>query len=114
MPQMGQLPGASRTISGCIGQVYFMVGLLAVAGSAVLQPVRAAKAAPTNSASIIVFILFMVLSFVAFSYCRQPDGNWFVHSFAFRRRSALAMTETELKLMAAPAMMGLKSRPKNG
>ena len=22
MPQMGQLPGASRTISGCMGQVY--------------------------------------------------------------------------------------------
>jgi hypothetical protein len=22
MPQIGQLPGASRTISGCIGQVY--------------------------------------------------------------------------------------------
>jgi hypothetical protein len=23
MPQIGQLPAASRTISGCIGQVYF-------------------------------------------------------------------------------------------
>ena len=24
MPQIGQLPGASRMISGCIGQVYFV------------------------------------------------------------------------------------------
>ena len=31
-----------------------------------------------------------------------------------RSRSALAMTETELRLMAAPAMIGLRSRPKNG
>lgn len=68
MPQMGQLPGASRTISGCIGQVYFIVGLLALAlaGSAVLQPVRAASAAPTNSIIIIEFILVIVLSFVFF------------------------------------------------
>ncbi len=36
------------------------------------------------------------------------------HSLAFRNRSALPMTDTELKLMAAPAMMGLKSKPKNG
>ena len=31
-----------------------------------------------------------------------------------RRRSALAMTETELRLMAAPATIGLRSRPKTG
>ena len=37
-----------------------------------------------------------------------------VHNFAFRNRSALPMTETELRLMAAPAMMGLSSKPKNG
>lgn len=36
------------------------------------------------------------------------------HSFVFRNRRALLMTETELKLMAAPAMMGLSSTPKNG
>jgi hypothetical protein len=24
MPQIGQLPGAARTISGCIGHVYFL------------------------------------------------------------------------------------------
>ena len=31
-----------------------------------------------------------------------------------RSRNAFAMTETELRLMAAPAMMGLRSRPKKG
>jgi hypothetical protein len=36
------------------------------------------------------------------------------HNFALRRRRALAITETELKLIAAAAKMGLSSRPKNG
>jgi hypothetical protein len=36
------------------------------------------------------------------------------HSFTLRSLRAFAMTETELKLMAAPAMMGLSSTPKNG
>ena len=36
------------------------------------------------------------------------------HSLAFRRRKALLMTETELRLIAAPAMIGLSSKPKNG
>lgn len=36
------------------------------------------------------------------------------HNRVWRRRRALLITETELKLMAAPAMMGLSSRPKNG
>jgi hypothetical protein len=33
---------------------------------------------------------------------------------ALRSRSALAITETELKLIAAPAIIGLRSKPKNG
>lgn len=41
-------------------------------------------------------------------------ANRVVHSLAFRKRNALPITETELKLMAAPAMMGLRSTPKNG
>ena len=32
MPQIGQLPGASRTISGCIGQVYSTFAPPAFAG----------------------------------------------------------------------------------
>lgn len=36
------------------------------------------------------------------------------YNFTERRRRALAMTETELRLMAAPAMIGLRRRPKNG
>ena len=35
-------------------------------------------------------------------------------SFAFRSRSALQMTDTELRLIAAPAMIGLSSKPKKG
>ena len=37
-----------------------------------------------------------------------------VHSFTLLKRSALVMTDTELKLIAAPASMGLSSRPKKG
>ena len=37
-----------------------------------------------------------------------------VHSFTFRSRKALLMTETELRLIAAPATMGLSGKPKNG
>jgi len=38
----------------------------------------------------------------------------FAHSLAFRSRRALLITETELRLIAAPARIGLRSRPKNG
>jgi len=34
--------------------------------------------------------------------------------FTFRNRSELLITETELKLMAAAAKIGLRSNPKNG
>ena len=66
MPQMGQLPGASRTISGCIGQVYFIAWLPVVAGSDVLQPVSADRATPSNSVITVQFILFIVLSLVVY------------------------------------------------
>lgn len=36
------------------------------------------------------------------------------YKVTLRSRNAFAITETELKLMAAPAMMGLRRRPKNG
>src|SRR4030095_6929450 len=36
------------------------------------------------------------------------------YSFIVRRRSALAITETELKLIAALATIGLRSHPKTG
>lgn len=41
-------------------------------------------------------------------------GQFWNHSFTLRRRRALLMTETELRLIAAPAMIGLSSQPKNG
>ena len=37
-----------------------------------------------------------------------------VHSRSRRKRSAFVLTETELRLIAAPASMGLSSRPKKG
>ena len=36
------------------------------------------------------------------------------YSFTDRSRRALAITETELRLMAAPAIMGLSKMPKKG
>lgn len=36
------------------------------------------------------------------------------HSRTFRSRKALLVTETELRLIAAPAMIGLSSKPKTG
>ena len=36
------------------------------------------------------------------------------YSLTVRNRSALAITETELKLIAAPAIIGLRRTPKNG
>ena len=35
------------------------------------------------------------------------------HSLTFRGRKALLMTKTELRLIAAPAMIGLSGKPKN-
>ncbi len=37
-----------------------------------------------------------------------------VYNFAVLRRREFAITDTELKLMAAAAIIGLKSSPKNG
>ena len=36
------------------------------------------------------------------------------HNFTFLNRSAFPITDTELKLIAALAIMGLKSKPKKG
>ena len=36
------------------------------------------------------------------------------YSFIVRKRNAFAITETELKLIAAPAIIGLRRTPKNG
>src|SRR4029453_7248809 len=43
---------------------------------------------------------------------RGPQGRGY--SFTLRNRRAFAITETELKLIAAPAIIGLRSKPKNG
>jgi hypothetical protein len=36
------------------------------------------------------------------------------YRLTLRKRSALTMTDTELKLIATPAMTGLSNTPKNG
>ena len=46
-----------------------------------------------------------------------PNCDWvqpIVHNRILRKRSAFAITETELKLIAAPAITGLNSNPKKG
>jgi hypothetical protein len=43
---------------------------------------------------------------------RQSGGS--IHSWAWRRRSELTITETELALIAALAIIGSSSSPKNG
>jgi hypothetical protein len=62
MPQMGQLPGVSRTTSGCIGQVYFTVWLPLAANSDVLQPVKAGITAPSTSviSAIVIQLIFFI------------------------------------------------------
>ncbi len=41
---------------------------------------------------------------------REPPA----HSFTPRKRNAFVMTDTELKLIAAAAIIGLSNTPKNG
>lgn len=47
---------------------------------------------------------------------REPFLNKLLkrHKAILRNRSAFEMTDTELKVMAALAIMGLRSKPKNG
>jgi hypothetical protein len=48
------------------------------------------------------------------SHPTMIDVTRTIHSFVFRSLSALAITETELKLIAAAAIIGFKSRPNAG
>ena len=43
-----------------------------------------------------------------------PGCRYFLYSANFRNRSALLMTETELNVIAAAAIIGLRRSPKNG
>ena len=58
-------------------------------------------------------ILYLRLRWVG-GATKPPIAEILAHSFTFRNRKALVMTETELRLIAAPAMIGLSSKPKNG
>ena len=72
-------------------------------------PVAAALRAAFNASVFATEMRFAP----AFAYLRrgkQRSG----YSLSDRSRSAFAMTETELKLIAAPAIIGLSRTPKNG
>src|SRR5689334_835710 len=51
---------------------------------------------------------------VRISLIRSPSTWTADHTFAVRKRKALPITETELKLIAAAAIMGLSSSPNTG
>src|ERR1041385_4278923 len=50
----------------------------------------------------------------SFPASQRTTGNARHQSSAPRSRSALVMTDTELKVIAAAAIIGLRSRPKSG
>jgi hypothetical protein len=65
LPHIGQLPGVSRTISECIGQLYLTVRSLLLTDSDVLQPVKAGIATP--STSVIRAIVFQFIFSIMFA-----------------------------------------------
>jgi len=66
--------------------------------------------APAGACRTTVVVTMFVTSF-PFKY---GDGDRRPHSATRRSRSALPMTDTELRLIAALAMMGLSRRPNTG
>ena len=76
-----------------------------------------APRANTISPSLMIVFIFSVLVFVKrFCAKRQKTELFLPMHYNFTRfsRSALAITDTELNDIAAPAMMGLSNSPKNG
>ena len=87
MPQMGQLPGAFFTTSGCMVQVYLTAAALVVAGATgavgaagllSLQPVWLTSAAASNNVIMSQLDLFMEFTFDWFYVtCRRPESDYF-------------------------------------
>jgi hypothetical protein len=50
----------------------------------------------------------------AFEISVNPTNNLFSYKFTFRNRNAFPITETELRLIAALAIIGESSQPKKG
>jgi hypothetical protein len=63
---------------------------------------------------IYVRLFRLPLNKIAPVYYRYPGRPALYHNRTDRNLNALPMTETELKLMAAAAIMGLSSKPKYG
>ncbi len=61
-----------------------------------------------------LFGLKRVLQLVGYGHVSHGRDYNKLYRLAWRRRSALTITETELNVIAALAMIGLNSRPKNG
>lgn len=75
-----------------------------------LQSVRVCELAKRTE----LFGLKRVLQFVGYGHVSHGRDYNKLYRLAWRRRSALTITETELNVIAALAMIGLNSRPKNG
>lgn len=69
------------------------------------------KLGPTPMTRLAIRSRRMVTAMKLAAARRHKSGS---HRVKRRRRSALVMTDTELKLIAAAAIMGLSNRPKIG
>jgi hypothetical protein len=73
------------------------------------------KGSHVANAAILFRLLPLRLYFPHSHQCpKSGPGRGTLQSFAWRSLNALTITETELKVIAALAMIGLSSRPKNG
>jgi hypothetical protein len=82
-------------------------------------PTAALGVAGVAGRAFVAAIHFAFRNGAATRWMRTPVGHGnpprgLRYKRTYRSRSALAMTETELKVIAALAMMGLRSRPKKG
>jgi|HubBroStandDraft_3_1064219.scaffolds.fasta_scaffold646752_2 hypothetical protein len=75
-----------------------------------LQAVRIRELAESPE----LFGLKRVLQFVGHRHVGHGRDYNKLYKLALRRRSAFTITETELKVIAALAMIGLSSKPKIG
>ena len=75
----------------------------------------AAKALVSNDLGVVVLISVLL---VHLPWATRPKGrriaDYLVQSLTFLNLNAFPMTETELRLMAAAAIIGESSSPKNG
>ncbi len=87
----------------------------AIQGSSEFSGVRVKQPEKIDGATVLhVWDLSGVLLVFSSTGASHADQHLRVQIFAVRSRSELAITETELKLIAAAAMVGLRTKPKTG